>query len=309
MDPLDAETEIVDDHLADIVSNSWGFSGGDSKLPAGVVPAFEQVFEQGAAEGIGFYFASGDDGDQSTVTPGGQTSVMYPASDPWVTSVGGTSLATGPGGRYEWETGWGDDIAPLSADGTGWTALPGTFAGGATGGPSGLFTQPFYQRGIVPAWLSHPAGATTAMRVVPDIAADADSATGMLIGLTKQASATSAPAYTERVVGGTSLATPLIASIQADAQQALGFPIGFANPAIYLRYGTRAYRDVTDDALGPGVQIATVDALASPIPAGDAPDYAVTLAHDTSLQATPGYDDVTGVGTPTAAFLRPYWRR
>jgi subtilase family serine protease len=307
MDPLDAETEIVDGHLADIVSNSWGFSGGDSKLPAGLVPAFEQVFEQGAAEGIGFYFASGDDGDESTVTANGQTGVMYPASDPWVTSVGGTSLATGPSGTYKWEAGWGDDIAPLSADGTSWTGLPGTFAGGAGGGPSGLFTQPFYQRGIVPAWLSHPAGATTAMRVVPDIAADADSATGMLIGVTKT-SAGSAPAYAEVVVGGTSLATPLIASIQADAEQALGIPIGFANPAIYDRYGTPAYHDVTDDPLGPGVTIATVDALASP-PAGDAPDYAVTLAHDTSLQATPGYDDVTGVGTPTAAFLRPYRRR
>jgi len=195
LDPLDAETEIVDGHLADIVSNSWGFSGGDSKLPAGLVPAFEQVFEQGAAEGIGFYFASGDDGDESTVSANGQTGVTYPASDPWVTSVGGTSLAT-----------------------------------------------------------------------------------------------------------------PLIASIQADAQQALGIPIGFANPAIYNRYGTPAYHDVTDDPLGPGITIATVDALASP-PAGDAPDYAVTLAHDTSLQATPGYDDVTGVGTPTAAFIRSYWRR
>jgi subtilase family serine protease len=309
LDPLDAETEIVDGHLAGIVSNSWGFTGGDSTLPAGVIPAFEQVFEQGATEGIGFYFASGDDGDQSTVTPGGQTGVMYPASDPWVTSVGGTSLATGPGGTYKWETGWGDDLAPLSADGTSWTGLPGPFYGGAGGGPSAVFTQPFYQRGIVPGSLSHPAGTATAMRVVPDIAADADSATGMLIGLTKQTSASSAPVYTETVVGGTSLATPLIASIQADAQQALGFPIGFANPAIYDRYGTRAYHDVTDDPLGPGVQIATVAALPSPVPAGDTPDYAVTLAHDTSLQATPGYDDVTGVGTPTAAYLRPYWRR
>ncbi len=308
LDALDAETEIVDDHLADIVSDSWGL-GLESSLPAGLVPAFEQVFEQGAAEGIGFYFSSGDQGDWSTLTGDGQTAVQYPGSDPWVTSVGGTSLATGPGGSYKWETGWGDDFAALSADGTSWTGLPGTFRGGAGGGPSELFTQPSYQRGIVPASLSHPAGAATAMRVVPDIAADADPATGMLTGLTEQTSASAAPVYTEVVVGGTSESTPLIAGIQADAQQAQGSPIGFANPAIYRRYGTPAYHDVTDYPLGPGVQIATVLTLPSPVPAGDDPVGAVTLAHDTSLQATPGYDDITGVGTPTAAYLWSYRRR
>jgi len=146
------------------------------------------------------------------------------------------------------------------------------------------------------------------MRVMPDIAADADGATGMLIGLTQQATPTSAPAYAESVGGGTSLSTPLIAGLQADAEQALGFPVGFANPAIYERYGTPAYHDVTDDPLGPGVTIATAYATPSPIPAGEAPYYAVTLAHDTSLQATPGYDDVTGVGTPTAAYFWSYQR-
>jgi len=63
---------------------------------------------------------------------------------------------------------------------------------------------------------------------------------------------TSAPVYTEGTAGGTSVATPLIAGIQADAEQALGRPVGFADPAIYARYGTRAYHDVTDDPLGPG---------------------------------------------------------
>jgi subtilase family serine protease len=303
-DMLDAETEIVDNHLADIVSDSWHL-GLESQMPAGLIPALEQVFEQGAAEGIGFYFSSGDDGDYSNITANGQAAVQYPASDPWVTSVGGTSLATTPGGGYKWETGWGDDLAPMSASGTSWTSLPGTFAGGAGGGASALFAQPFYQRGVVPASLSHPDGSATAMRVIPDIAADADPATGMLIGLTTPTPTDSAPAYREEVVGGTSQSTPLIAGIQADAEQALGFPIGFANPAIYARYGTRAYHDVTDDPLGPGIQIATVNAP----PSGGPPDAAVTLGHDTSLQATPGYDDVTGVGTPTAAYLRSYLRK
>jgi subtilase family serine protease len=303
-DAVDAETEIVDGHLADIVSDSWHL-GIESQMPAGLVPAFEQVFEQGAIEGIGFYFSSGDHGDWSPFTPNGQKAVQYPGSDPWVTSVGGTSLATSADGRYRWETGWGDDIAPLSANGKSWTNPPGTFAGGSGGGASELFTQPYYQRGIVPASL---AGAAKPMRVMPDIAADADPATGMLIGLTEQQSASSPQEYTEVVVGGTSEACPLIAGIEADAEQALGMPIGFANPAIYLRYGTRAYHDVTDYPLGAGVQIAAVLSLAG-APAGEPPDALVTLAHDTSLRATRGYDDVTGVGSPTAAYLRSYRRR
>jgi hypothetical protein len=89
----------------------------------------------------------------------------------------------------------------------------------------------------------------------------------------------------------------------------MGAPIGFANPAIYERYGTRAYHDVTDDPLGPGVTIAAVDAAPPPVPPEIPPDAAVTMAHDTSLLATPGYDDVTGVGSPTPDYLRSYRRR
>jgi len=306
-DPLDAETRIVDGHLADIVSDSWHL-GLETQMPAGLIPAFEQVFEQGAIEGIGFYFSSGDHGDWSQATPGGAPAVQYPGIDPWVTSVGGTSLAVSARGGYEWETGWGIDLAPLAADGTNWTTLPGAFDGGAGGGTSTLFAQPFYQRGVVPSDLARPAGAAQPMRVMPDIAADADPSTGMLIGLSLAPTPTSPPVYTEGTAGGTSVATPLIAGIQADAEQALGRPIGFADPAVYARYGTRAYHDVTDDPLGPGVTIAAAvgDAGAG---AGLTTSYADTFARDTSLRATRGYDDITGVGSPTAAYLRSYRRR
>jgi hypothetical protein len=193
-DPLDAETRIVDGHLANIVSDSWHL-GLETQMPAGLIPAFEQVFEQGAVEGIGFYFSSGDRGDWTPAT-GGAPAVQYPGIDPWVTSVGGTSLAVSARGGYEWETGWGTDIAPLAADGTSWTTLPGAFYGGAGGGTSTLFAQPFYQRGVVPAALGRPAGAAQPMRVMPDIAADADPSTGMLIGLSQAPTPTSPPVYT-----------------------------------------------------------------------------------------------------------------
>jgi subtilase family serine protease len=303
-DMLDAETRIVDGHLASIVNGSWPL-GTEAQMAPGIVAAYEQVFEQGAVEGIGFYFSSGDQGDWSAQTPGNQPAVQFPASDPWVTSVGGTSLATGPHGGYKWETGWGQGVAQLAADGTSWTGLPGTFRGGAGGGPSSLFTQPFYQHGVVPAALSEPTGAAGPMRVMPDIAADADPATGMLIGQTRPLTVGGTPQYTEFAVGGTSVSAPLIVGIQADAQQARhGVPIGFANPAIYARYGTAAYHDVTDQPLGPGTTIAA--ASASTTPSGTTNYSAVTFARDSSLHATTGYDDVTGVGTPSGRYLNSY---
>ncbi len=182
---LDALTTIVDRRLATIVSNSWAAVASDALLSAGLVDSYEQIFEQGAAEGIGFYFAAGDGGEYSGGgSPGDPPTLIYPQSDPWVTSVGGTSLAAGPAGEYEWETGWGDRYAEPTADGTSWAGLPGVFAGGSGGGTSTLFRQPTYQRGVVPAALSHASGSAAPMRVAPDIAADADPFTGSLVGET-----------------------------------------------------------------------------------------------------------------------------
>jgi subtilase family serine protease len=297
---LDALTDITGHQLASIVSCSWGTP---DRSP-GLVAAYEQVFEQGAAEGIGFYFSAGDHGDNSLNSAGHQPAVAYPASDPWVTAVGGTSLAIGPGGRYEWETGWGDDDALPAADGTSWADLPGTFGGGSGGGTSTVFTQPPYQRHVVPASLSRSTGSTTPMRVIPDIAADADGATGMLTGQTRSPGPGQPARYGEGVFGGTSASAPLIAGMQADAQQAAGTPIGFANPAIYARYGSPAYHDVTGRPLGPGTW------LGAALPAGarNARPELETFGMDLGLTATAGYDDVTGVGTPAPGYFATYRR-
>ena len=48
----------------------------------------------------------------------------YPPSSPWVTSVGGTSLAIGKARNYQFETSWGTLLDPLSADGTSWQYTP-----------------------------------------------------------------------------------------------------------------------------------------------------------------------------------------
>jgi subtilase family serine protease len=302
---LDGLTTVTDQHLASIVSDSWSVA----PVSPGMVAAYEQVFQQGAAEGIGFYFASGDNGDGSGLSPDHQPAVSYPASDPWVTAVGGTSLAIGPRANYEWETGWGDRATGLATDGTSWADLPGAFAGGSGGGISTLFRQPYYQRGTVPSALSR-ADSGPAMRVVPDIAGDADPMTGILTAATQSTGPGQPDQYGEQVFGGTSASTPLIAGLQADAQQAAGgVPIGFANPVIYARCGAPAMRsnraachDITDHPPG----LTTTPAVA--IPAGLTPPSLATLGTDLGLTASPGYDDVTGVGTPASGYFASYPR-
>ena len=73
-----------------------------------LVSAYDQMFQAGAAEGIGFFFSAGDSGyeDPNYEDPTDQVEVDYPDSSPWVTSVGGTSLAIGKQDNYEGETSW-----------------------------------------------------------------------------------------------------------------------------------------------------------------------------------------------------------
>ncbi|MDI5973147.1 S53 family peptidase [Streptomyces sp. SL13] len=301
-DLMDSLSKIVDNHLADIVSNSW--SGSELGETADQVAAYDQIFQQGAVEGIGFYFSSGDDGDQATATD--PANVGSPVNSDWVTAVGGTSVAIGKKNNYEWETGWGTDKAALSDDGTQWTGFPGTFNGGAGGGTSTLVAQPYYQKGVVPAALSK-AGGGKAMRTVPDIAAVADPNTGFLMGETQ--TFPDGVRYGEYRIGGTSLACPAIAALQADVQQARGgIPVGFANPAIYDRYGTPSLHDVTDHPLGQNQGIANVrvDYANSTDASGGLLTSIRTFGTDTSLHATVGYDDVTGVGTPGDGYVASY---
>lgn len=300
-DLLDSLDKIVDKHLADIVSNSWGEPENASD------PALDRVytdlFKRGACEGIGFYFSSGDDGDELANTKVKQTDM--PASLPWVTAVGGTSLGLDSSDKYRFETGWGTERAPLSADGKSWTGFPGPFTSGAGGGTSARSAQPSYQRGVVPDGLATANGGHH--RVVPDIGAVADPNTGFLVGQT-QSFPDGTVKYGEYRIGGTSLACPVTAGIQALAQQAQGSALGFANPAIYSRYGTAAYHDVTDHPFGPGTELAEVRVdFKNGVDAAAGTTTSIrSLGKDSSLSATTGYDDVTGVGSPTAEYLRSY---
>ncbi|MFI1163028.1 protease pro-enzyme activation domain-containing protein [Streptomyces sp. NPDC020801] len=302
-DLLDSLSKVVDNHLADIVSNSWGDI--EANQTPDLAAAYDQVFQFGAVQGIGFYFSSGDNGDEAAHT--GTKQVDTPANSAWVTAVGGTSLAVGKGDTYQWETGWGTEKAVLSADGKSWTNFPGAFTSGAGGGTSKTVPQPYYQKNVVPKALATANGAE-GNRVVPDIAAIADPNTGFKVGQT-QTFPDGTQQYNEYRIGGTSLAAPVIAAVQALAQEARGGKaIGFANPTIYAKYGSKLYHDVVDQPTGKDLAVARVDFVNGFDATGGLSVSVRSLGKDSSLKAVKGYDDVTGVGSPANGYVDSYRR-
>jgi subtilase family serine protease len=309
-DLADALAYIVDNHLASIVSDSWGEPADDAALTS----LYDLIFQAGAAEGIGFFFSSGDSGYESPAEDPGSDKIQvdYPTSSPWVTSVGGTSLAIGRWGNYEFETSWGTLQDKLAANGTSWQSTPpgpypAEYDGSSGGGVSTMYQQPSYQRGVVPDSLAThlPDGSASAtpMRVVPDVSALADPSTGFLVGQTTLQPNGKTYAFSLSRIGGTSVACPTFAGIEADAQQAAGHPLGFANPAIYQRYGTLAFHDVTDHPFGPGYLAEVRNNYTNPYTKqGPLVTYLRTLGIDgegaAALPAVRGYDDSTGVGSP-----------
>ncbi|MEO6881433.1 MAG: S53 family peptidase [Mycobacteriaceae bacterium] len=281
-----ALSKILDRKLSTIVSNSYGYTG--EAVPSSVLQGEVNQHLQAAVEGIGLYFSSGDNGDEQAKL--GYKSPDFPASSPFVTSVGGTSLEIAANGSYTTETGWGSAIDQIK-DGAYVSPLPGAFAGGAGGGVSAQFSQPAYQAGVVPDRLANSQGGG-ASRVSPDVAALADPYTGFLIGLspiTDDATQATGSFITE-TYGGTSLASPITAAQVAVAQQATGRVAGFANPALYAGY--KANKSITRDVKPLRPQGAVVYTSKR---SGNT--YLVSLDKDSSLRTTRGYDQTTGLGS------------
>jgi subtilase family serine protease len=319
-DLANADAAIVDTGLASIVSNSYGEPASYSTINA----TWDLIFQVGALEGIGFTYSSGDSGyegpGEDPISP--QDQVDYPTSSPYVTSVGGTSLAISKTKSYQWETSWGTIIDPLihlKNGGQKWQytppgPYPASYDGSGGGGVSTEYSQPSYQAGVVPNSLATklPGGGTSSspMRVIPDVSALADPSTGILVGQTTLQPNGKTYAFSLSRIGGTSVACPVFAGIEADAQQAAGGALGFANPAIYyldthFAYGSSnaAYNDVTDHPLGPGYLAQVRNNYTNPYTKqGPLLTYLRTLGVNgegsDALRAVPGYDDATGVGSP-----------
>ena len=317
---LDEYTAIANQDAASTISSSWGSCEND--VTAGYVQSENTVFEQMALQGQSLVSSSGDTGAFGCIRDDGTTVVNVgdPSSQPWVTSVGGTSFEgdnpgtnpnPGPPAKNT-ETVWNvdnlcsDQAAAADNDEEGgyfWCAETGA----GSGGSSQYWGRPFYQRGpgVTSATTTY-SGETVAngetactlarpgtpCREVPDISAMADPYNGYSEYCTGSASTPysecatfsgSEPAPGWFAIGGTSLSSPLWGALIADRDSFNGQRAGNINPLLYAWFDTdpgKYFNDITGN--GKLQQAATNNGL---------------------FPTTPGYDEATGIGTPKFAAI------
>jgi len=261
------------------ISNSWGG-------PAPDVTAAEDNASVFKAPGIVVTAAAGDDGylDWDAKESSERGFADYPASSPHVVAVGGTRLLgpLGPGGTWAGETVWNGDGA-----------------GGS--GCSVELVAPIWQQSTSD-WESVGCGEH---RAVADVSADADPYTGIaMYDSTAECEYEEGGAFHKThwcTIGGTSLASPLVASVFALAGGAGG--VEYPAETLYENEieDPTSLHDITSGSNGScAAQFDEEDGLSGCTvlqEAADCSEEAICLARE-------GYDGPTGVGTPNgiAAF-------
>jgi len=216
---LDAITTAVHDKIRkpSVVSISWG--GAESTWTAQALTNFDQAFQDAGLLGVTVCCASGDGGSTDNVGDGA-AHVDFPASSPNVLACGGTLLESS-GGKISREVVWNQGVGK----------------GATGGGVSDHFPLPAWQAGAKVPVSVNPAHFKG--RGVPDIAGDADPATGYQIQVDGK----------DAVFGGTSAVAPLWAALIALINEQIGKPVGFLNATLYAK-GTVALRDITSGSNG-----------------------------------------------------------
>lgn len=292
--PVTALSLAVSKRLGDVISMSLEFSERCDTVAQAA--ALHRVIERAAAQGMTLVASSGDYGAaglpcvRGGILPANATAtVSLLVADPLVTAVGGTRLDVEQStGHYLGETVWNspprNQPVPPSAAPTGpgtngsgtnggraYASVPHTEASG--GGFSRLFPRPPFQAGVP---------GIGAGRGVPDVAAVADPASPIAtISASNDGAAVLKGGY------GTSIGAPIWAGLAALADQQAGRGLGPLNPSLY-RIG-----------LGPEHATAFHDITAGNNDAQFPPRVI------TGFSAGPGWDPVTGWGSPDAAVLIP----
>jgi subtilase family serine protease len=272
----DTYARIVSDNAAKVVTTSWGLCESDQG--AGTAAAESTLFQEAAAQGQTILASTGDLGSNDCSDH--RQAVDDPASQPWVTGVGASSISSGA--DSVWNNGYGA---------TG-------------GGVSQLWSRPAYQAAAAQSQSAVTCGsAGTSCREVPDVTANGDPNTGYVVYYGGQ----------WNTMGGTSISTPTWAAVTALADSSpacAGHPVGFANPALYklagaayganfgdVTSGANGYNHVAGFAAGSGYDMASglgtpnaqslVPALCggAPIPAASASTRSKAPARETVAQA------------------------
>jgi subtilase family serine protease len=272
-----AEEYVLDHHLGDVISQSFGATEETfpSKKAVEVLRGAYQLADQ---DHVTVLAASGDSGaadvklDETTYYPFRVTS--WPDSDPLVTGVGGTQLHFSARGNPTAPTVWNDTYSKATDEFVNGSPGPSPLAGG--GGTSIIFSRPSYQDGV--------RGVVGDRRGVPDISMSA-ACNGSVDIYSTFAGAPSGWTPT----CGTSEATPLFAGIVALADQVAGHPLGLINPALYQLSAEHA-PGIVDVTSGDNTVSFSLGGREHTVP---------------GFHAGPGYNLASGVGTVNALYFVP----
>ncbi len=266
-----ADNYVVTHNLGDVMSQSFGIP--EQNFKRSVLLSLRYGFVNAEHHDVTALAASNDLGATGPTTTGTfytDPIVDWPASDPLVTGVGGTTLhLDAAGNRTSPDTAWND-----SHDATV-KKLEGALPWASSGGLSAIFARPTYQGSVAATVGDH--------RGVPDVSMSASLSGAVLLYGSYTGTGTWGPG------GGTSAACPEFAGIVAIADQYAGRRLGLINSALY-RLETEKAPGIVDVTQGNN----TVSFLQA--------DRTVTVK---GYSAKPGYDLVTGVGTINAALFVP----
>ena len=235
--PTDVYSMIASQDTASIITTSWGICEAQTD---GAAQTEQPIFEEMAAQGQTLIAAAGDNGSSDCEGSGGANAsvaaVDDPASQPYVTGVGGLTVNNIDPLN---ETVWNDDCTT-------------TNCGAGGGGMSTLWSRPAWQ--VAPGINT----STQTMRMVPDLSTMADPETGFIqyytgtgVGFCRHSCSGGWGS-----IGGTSIGAPIVSALVAVAAQACGVArLGFINPSLYAM-ATTGFNEVTtgnNDLYGIGV--------------------------------------------------------
>ena len=238
-----AENYVIDHRLGDVITQSFGATEESFASPA-QLRSQRSAFFNAAAHGVTVLASTGDGGVENVDVnnnPIKSPTVIWPASDPLVTAVGGTQLfLDAAGNRTAPDTTWNDGY-------------------GATGGGlSSVFGRPFYQNSV------HKV--VDGRRGIPDISLSAAVDGGVVVYYSFVK-----PTSPWHIFGGTSEASPLFSGVVAIAAQIAHHRLGLINPDLYalghrpakrsgivdVTTGNNSFDGVTGYSAGPGYDLAT----------------------------------------------------